>query len=102
MPASRPGRAGGRAGTAAITPASLRGPSPAGLRIDPSAAQQAATQVLTAGHATGEVIIPGRKVPVTHVSQHATLLAAFGVSDLCAQATATATPLQGTTTGRSE
>src|SRR4249919_1908103 len=31
-----------RAGASAITPASLRGPSPADLRIDPGAAQRAA------------------------------------------------------------
>src|SRR4051794_15932656 len=91
-----------RAGTAAITPGSLRGPSPAGLRIDPMAAQRAATQVLTTRHAIGEVTVAGGTVTVTaHVSWRATLLAAFGVSDLSAQASATATLLHGTTRGRS-
>jgi Flp pilus assembly protein TadG len=88
-----------RAGASAIIPASLRGPSPASLRIDPITAQQAATRVLATGHARGEVRVSGNTVTVTaRTSRPATLLSAFGISDLSAHATATATLLHGTTT----
>ena len=88
-----------RAGASAITPTSLRGPSPAGLRIDPAAAQRAATRVLATGHATGEVTVTGTTVTVTaQVTRPATLLAAFGIGDLSVETTATATLLHGTTT----
>jgi Flp pilus assembly protein TadG len=88
-----------RAGASAITPASLRGPSPAGLRIDPAAADRAASRVLAAGNAWGEVSVNTDTVTVTaHVSAPATLLSAFGIVDLTEDATATATLLHGTTT----
>jgi Flp pilus assembly protein TadG len=90
-----------RAGASAITPTSLRGPNPVALRIDPDAAQRAATQVLATGQATGTVAVVGSTVTVTaHLSRPATVLAAFGISDLPAEATATATLLHGTTAGR--
>jgi hypothetical protein len=89
-----------RAGADALVPASLRGPSPAGIRVDPEAARVAAGRVLSLGGATGEVTINGRDVTVTaHVPRRAVILTAVGIDDLTGTATATATILHGTTTG---
>jgi hypothetical protein len=90
-----------RAGADALVPASLRGSSPAGLQVDPNAAQSAAARVLALGGATGEITITGLEVTVTaRVPRRAAILAAVGVTDLTGTATATATVLHGTTTGR--
>jgi Flp pilus assembly protein TadG len=89
-----------RAGADALSPASLRGPRPADLQVDPTAARTAANRVLTLGGATGEVTISGHYVSVTaHVPRQATVLTAVGINDLTGTATATATVLHGTTTG---
>lgn len=89
-----------RAGADALIPASLRGPSPTGLQVDPEAARTAADRVLSLGGATGELTINGLDVTVTaHVPRRAVILAAVGVNDLTGTATATATVLHGTATG---
>jgi Flp pilus assembly protein TadG len=89
-----------RAGADALVPASLRGSSPTGLRIDPVAASAAADRVLSLGGATGEVTINGLDVTVTaHVPRRAVILTAVGITDLTGTATATTTVLHGTTTG---
>lgn len=89
-----------RAGADALVPASLRGPSPTGLQIDPTAARAAADRVLSLGGATGELTINDLDVTVTaHVPRRAVILSAVGVNDLTGTATATATVLHGTTTG---
>jgi Flp pilus assembly protein TadG len=91
-----------RAGADALVPASLRGPSPTGLQVDPAAARAAADRVLSLGGATGELAIDGLDVTVTaHVPRRAVILSAVGVNDLTGTATATATVLHGTTTGGS-
>ncbi len=88
-----------RAGADALVPASLRGLSPAELRVDPARAQAAADRVLVVGGATGEVTVNGLDVAVTaHVARSAVILSALGVSDLTGSATVTATVLHGTTT----
>ena len=88
-----------RAGADALVPASLRGMSPAELRVDPAAARAAADRVLSLGGATGEVTIAGLDVSVTaHVPRQAAVLSALGLDDLTGTATATATVLHGTTT----
>lgn len=90
-----------RAGADALVPASLRGSSPAGLQVDPTVAQSAADRVLTLGGATGEITITGLEVTViARVPRRAAILAAVGITDLTGTATATATVLHGTTTGR--
>lgn len=89
-----------RAGADALSPVSLRGPSPTTLTLDPAAAQAAATRVLSLAGATGEIQVSGLQVSVTaHVPRHAAILSAVGVTDLTGTATATATVLHGTTTG---
>lgn len=89
-----------RAGADALSPASLRGPSPASLAIDPAAARSAAARVLALADATGEVQINGLDVTVTaHVPRRAMILSAVGLTDLTGTAAATATVLHGTTTG---
>jgi Flp pilus assembly protein TadG len=89
-----------RAAADALSPASLRGPRPADLQVDPAAARTAAGRVLALGGATGEVTISGHVVSViAHVPRKATVLTAVGVNDLTGSATATATVLHGTTTG---
>jgi Putative Flp pilus-assembly TadE/G-like len=89
-----------RAGADALAPTSLRGASPAALRVDPAAATRAATKVLTAAGAHGEVSVAGRTVRVTaHVARRSAVLSAFGVTDLTGTATATASLLYGTNTG---
>ncbi|MBL8929316.1 MAG: hypothetical protein JNL54_04255 [Kineosporiaceae bacterium] len=89
-----------RAGADQLTQASLRGTSPAGLQLDPAAAEAAAVRVLGLRGATGEVSVASREVTVTaHVPQRAAVLSAVGVSDLSGTAQATATILHGTTTG---
>jgi Flp pilus assembly protein TadG len=88
-----------RAGADALVPASLRGPSPASIQVDPAAARAAAERVLSLGGATGELTINGRDVTVTaHVPRRALILSAVGINDLTGSATATATVLHGTTT----
>jgi Flp pilus assembly protein TadG len=90
-----------RAGADALSPSSLRGPTPNALAIDPVAARTAANRVLTLGGATGEVRVSGLDVTVTaHVERHAVILSALGVNDLTGTATSTATVVYGTTTGR--
>jgi Flp pilus assembly protein TadG len=87
-----------RAGADALSPQSLRGPSPADLVIDPAAAQTAAQRYLSAGQATGTVTASGQDVTVTaHVTRRAVILSAFGIHDVSGTATATATILHGTT-----
>ena len=87
-----------RAGADALVPASLRGLSPAEMRIDPTAARAAADRVLALGDATGEVSVAGLDVSVTaHVPRRAAVLSAVGIDDLTGTATATATVLHGTT-----
>ena len=89
-----------RAGADALSPASLRGPSPADLAVDPAAARAAATRVLALADATGDVQISGLDVTVTaHVPRRAVILSAVGLTDLTGTASATATVLHGTTTG---
>lgn len=89
-----------RAGADALSPASLRGPRPVDLQVDPAAARTAADRVLALGGATGEVTVSGLSVSVTaHVPRQAAVLTAVGVNDLTGSATATATVLHGTTTG---
>jgi Flp pilus assembly protein TadG len=89
-----------RAGADALVPASLRGPSPTGLQVDPAAARAAADRVLSLGGANGELTINGLDVTVTaHVPRRAVILSAIAVDDLTGTATATATVLHGTTTG---
>jgi len=89
-----------RAGADALSPASLRGPSPDALAVDPAAARAAATRVLVLAGATGEIQVNGLDVTVTaHVPRRAVILSAVGVSDLTGTAAATATVLHGTTTG---
>lgn len=89
-----------RAGADALSPASLRGPSPTDLRVDPVAARVAGARVLSLAGATGQVQVSGLEVTVTaHVPRKAVILSAVGVSDLTGTATATATVLHGTTTG---
>lgn len=89
-----------RAGANALSPSSLRGPSPTDLSLDPAAAQAAATRVLALADATGQVQVSGLQVRVTaHVPRHAVILSAVGVNDLTGTATATATVLHGTNTG---
>lgn len=89
-----------RAGADALVPASLRGHSPTGLRVDPAAARAAADRVLSLGGDTGELTINGLDVTVTaHVPRRAVILSAVGINDLTGTATATATVLHGTTTG---
>lgn len=88
-----------RAGADALVPASLRGMSPAELRVDPAGAQVEAERVLSFGGATGEVTIAGLDVSVTaRVPRQAAVLSAVGIDDLTGTATATATVLHGTTT----
>jgi hypothetical protein len=88
-----------RAGADALAPDSLRGATPAALRIDPAAAHRATLQVLTLGGATGEVTVNGLTVSVVaHVPEHAAVLSAVGVGDLTGTARASATILYGTTT----
>ncbi|MBL8932807.1 MAG: hypothetical protein JNL54_22015 [Kineosporiaceae bacterium] len=88
-----------RAGADALVPASLRGMSPAELRVDPAAARAEADRVLSLGGATGEVTIAGLDVSVTaHVPRQAAVLSALGLDDLTGTASATATVLHGTTT----
>lgn len=89
-----------RAGADALVPASLRGMSPAELRVDPAAARTAADRVLSLGGATGEVAVSGLDVSVTaQVPRQAAVLSAVGIDDLTGTATATATVLHGTNTG---
>ena len=89
-----------RAGADALAPATLRGASPADLRVDPAAARTAADRVLALGGATGEIAVSGRDVTVTaHLRRRSLILAAVGIDDLTGTATATATALHGTTTG---
>jgi Flp pilus assembly protein TadG len=89
-----------RAGADALVPASLRGSSPAELRVDHAAATIAARRVLTLGGATGEVTVSRVDVTVTaHVPRRAAILTAFGIDDLTGTAAATATVLHGTTNG---
>lgn len=89
-----------RAGADALVPASLRGPSPTGIQVDPVAARAAAERVLSLGGATGDLTVNGLDVTVTaHVPRQAVILSAVGVNDLTGTATATATVLHGTTTG---
>jgi Flp pilus assembly protein TadG len=88
-----------RAGADALVPASLRGLSPAEMRIDPAGAQAAADRVLGLGGATGVVSVAGLDVSVTaHVPRRAAVLSAVGIDDLTGTATATATVLYGTAT----
>jgi Flp pilus assembly protein TadG len=85
-----------RAGADALSPASLRGLSPAALRIDPVEAQSAAQRYLSAAGATGSVSVKQDSVTVTaHIRAHATILSAFGVSDLSGHGEATATIVHG-------
>jgi Flp pilus assembly protein TadG len=89
-----------RAGADSLTQASLRGPSPSSLQIDPAAAHAAANRVLSLRGATGEISIAEREVTViAHVPQQAAVLSAVGVTDLTGTAQATATILHGRTTG---
>ncbi len=85
-----------RAGANALSAASLRGANPDALRIDPGEAQNAAQRYLHAAGATGQVSIGPDTVTVTaHIAAHASILSAFGVSDLSGEAKATATIVHG-------
>lgn len=85
-----------RAGADALSAASLRGLSPAALRIDPGRARSAAQTYLSAAGATGSVSVGLDTVTVTaHIPARATILNAFGVSDLSGDAEATATIVHG-------
>lgn len=86
-----------RAGADALDPASLRGSDPDHRVINPAAAQAAADRYLSAGHATGTTTVTGQDVTVTaHVTQRALILSAFGIHDLSATSSATATVVHGT------
>jgi hypothetical protein len=91
-----------RAGANAISPASLRSGGPSTVRVDPAAAQVAAQRLLAAAGATGTVTLTeGDVVVVTaHVPKRTAILSIVGIGDISATATASATILHGTTTGR--
>ena len=89
-----------RAGADALDPASLRSTTPTGLRVDPTAARNAANRVLSAAGATGTVTVTGAAVTVTaRIERPSYLLSAVGVDRLTGTGTFTAQPLHGTTTG---
>jgi Flp pilus assembly protein TadG len=90
-----------RAGADALSPQSLRAQTPQELRIDPDAARTAALSFLRAADATGTITIGQHDVSVTaHVQRQAVILSAFGLHDMSATATSSATIVHGTTQGR--
>jgi Flp pilus assembly protein TadG len=85
-----------RAGADSITQASLRNGSPAALAIDPVQASATAQRYLSTAGATGQVSVTRNTVTVkARVPAKATILNAFGISDLSGEATATATIVYG-------
>ncbi|MGS0685103.1 pilus assembly protein TadG-related protein [Nakamurella sp. GG22] len=89
-----------RAGADALDEQSLRATSPGGLTADPGAARAAAAAVLAAADVTGEVTVTGSAVTVTaRATAPTAMLAIVGITQVGGAATATATPLHGTTTG---
>lgn len=89
-----------RAGATAVNRESLRGPSPAALRLEPAAADARARQFLAAEGATGEVSVAATSVTVTaRIQRRTLLLSALGIDRFTGTGTATATLIQGTNTG---
>lgn len=89
-----------RAGADALDQASLRSATPAGFTANPAAARAAAGRVLAAAGVTGEITVSGSAVTVTaRASQPAVILTIVGIGEVGGQASATAIPLHGTTTG---
>lgn len=89
-----------RAGADALDQASLRSSTPAGFTANPAAARAAADRVLTAAGVTGRVEVTGSTVTVTaRAAAPAVILTIVGIGEVGGQATATAIPLHGTTTG---
>ena len=91
-----------RAGADALDGTSLRSPTPAGLTANPAAARAAAQAVLSAADVQGEVTVTGSQVTVwAHAAKPTAILAIVGIDEVGGNATATAIPLHGTTTGAS-
>lgn len=92
-----------RAGADAISQSSLRNTrDPREIRIDPVAATRQARTVIAApraGEVSGDIAVNDNDVTVSvHVRRPTAVLAAFGITHVTGDATATATVLQGTTT----
>ena len=87
-----------RAGADALSPVALHTGLPGSLTADPAAATAAAQRVLSSGGVSGTVAVRGQVVTV-HVTVHqrTKVLSAIGLTELSGSATASATPLAGTT-----
>jgi len=83
-----------------LSETSLRQGSPDAVRLQTTAATQAARTVLQAADATGEATVDGQEVTVTAtVAERPLILTLVGIRDLNATSTATAALLHGTTEG---
>ena len=89
-----------RAGADALDQSSLRSSTPAGFTANPAAARAAADRVLAAAGLTGRVQVTGSAVTVTaRAGEPAVMLTMVGIGEVGGQASVTAVPLHGTTTG---
>ncbi|ACV79102.1 pilus assembly protein TadG-related protein [Nakamurella multipartita] len=89
-----------RAGADALDQSSLRSTSPSGFTANPAQARAAANRVLAAAGVSGEVQISGAQVTVTaRATDRTAVLTLIGIDEVGGEASATAIPLHGMTTG---
>ena len=89
-----------RAGADALDQSSLRSASPAGFTANPAQARAAASRVLDAAGLTGDVQVSGASVTVTaRATERTAVLSIIGIDEVGGEASATAVPLHGMTTG---